>query len=249
MRIPTPQWDAGAAGIRWADGNTWTKLAPDIGACVGAAAPHCEVRVVLRRGGEGAGFAGPGAEGEVVVRGGSVMRGYLGDNAATVAAFLPGGGPANPGAWLRTGDLGRLDGAGRLWLSGRAKDVIRTGAETVHPAEVERLLRRCPGVADAAVVGLPHARLGEQVAALVQSDPGAAGVRVDAAAVRAHCRQAGCAGYKVPRVVVAVPEALPRRGIGKVDRSRVRAVLLAARRDAERGEAGGGEQRQPRSKL
>ena len=72
----------------------------------------------------------------------------------------------------------------------------------------------------------------------------------DAAAVRAHCRRAGCAGYKVPRVVVAGPEALPRRGIGKVDRARVRAVLLAARRDAEGGEAGGGETtQQPRSKL
>ncbi len=77
-----------------------------------------------------------------------------------------------PGAWLRTGDLGVLDGAGRLWLAGRLKDVVRSGGESVNAAEVDRALRAHVGVADAAVVGLPHARLGEQVAALLVLRPG-----------------------------------------------------------------------------
>ena len=72
-----------------------------------------------------------------------------------------------PGAWLRTGDLGTIDACGRLWLAGRLKDVVRSGGESVNAAEVERVLVRHPAVAAAAVVGLPHARLGEQVAALL----------------------------------------------------------------------------------
>lgn len=77
-----------------------------------------------------------------------------------------------PGAWLRTGDLGTIDASGRLWLAGRLKDVVRSGGESVNAAEVERVLVRHPAVAAAAVVGLPHARLGEQVAALLVLRPG-----------------------------------------------------------------------------
>lgn len=68
-----------------------------------------------------------------------------------------------PSGWLRTGDLGCLDARGALWLVGRVKDVVKSGGENVLGAEVERALARHPGVAAAAVVGLPHARLGEQV--------------------------------------------------------------------------------------
>ncbi len=72
-----------------------------------------------------------------------------------------------PGGWLRTGDMGYLDAVGRLWLVGRRKDMIKSGGENVHAAEVEAVLCGYPGVAAAAVVGLPHARLGEMVRLLL----------------------------------------------------------------------------------
>ena len=132
-----------------------------------------------------------GGHGEVLTRGPHVMLRYWGDPAATSTAFfLPAAAPGArcmkdgdsvseslgrpsggfgppPGAWLRTGDLGTVDACGRLWLAGRLKDVVRSGGENVNAAEVERVLVRHPAIAAAAVVGLPHARLGEQVAALL----------------------------------------------------------------------------------
>jgi acyl-activating enzyme 14 len=106
---------------------------------------------------------GDGA-GEVMTRGPHVMTRYWGDAAATARALSPDG-------WLRTGDLGRIDAAGNLWLTGRLKDVIRSGGENVSAPDVERILIRHPGVAEVAVVGLPHPRLGEEVAALVVLHP------------------------------------------------------------------------------
>jgi acyl-activating enzyme 14 len=94
--------------------------------------------------------------GEVVTRGPHVMLGYWGDASATAQVLSPGG-------WFHTGDLGWLDAQGRLWLAGRSKDMVKTGGENVLAAEVERVLLTHPGVAAAAVVGVPHARLGEQV--------------------------------------------------------------------------------------
>jgi len=108
-----------------------------------------------------AGGVGPCAAGQAQPR--------AGDGVGQAQAGPPQGAP---GAWLCTGDLGFLDAAGRLWLAGRLKDVVRSGGESVNAAEVERALRAHAGVADAAVVGLPHARLGEQVAALLVLRPG-----------------------------------------------------------------------------
>ena len=121
----------------------------------------------------------PHVDGEVLTRGPHVTRGYWRDAAATRAAFtatVTRAGSSDPlacisdspSAWLRTGDVGRFDASGALWLRGRAKDMVKSGGENVHAAEVEAALRRLPGVAAAAVVGLPHARLGEAVAALLQ---------------------------------------------------------------------------------
>jgi acyl-activating enzyme 14 len=94
--------------------------------------------------------------GEVVTRGPHVMLGYWGDTSATARVLSPDG-------WFHTGDLGWLDAQGRLWLAGRSKDMVKTGGENVLAAEVERVLLTHPGVTAAAVVGVPHARLGEQV--------------------------------------------------------------------------------------
>jgi acyl-CoA synthetase (AMP-forming)/AMP-acid ligase II len=102
----------------------------------------------------------PEGTGELVTRGPHVMKGYWADEAATAAVLSPDG-------WLRTGDVGRRDKDNKFWLVGRLKDVIRSGGENVSASEVERVLIRHPSVVAAAVVGLPHPRFGEQVAACV----------------------------------------------------------------------------------
>src|SRR5439155_2531309 len=96
-----------------------------------------------------------GAEGEVCVRSPLVMLGYFGNPAATAAAV-------GPGRWLRTGDLGCIEG-GRLYLSARRQDLILRGGENVYPVEIEQRLELHPDVAEAAVVPVPHDELGQAV--------------------------------------------------------------------------------------
>ena len=177
----------------------------------------------------------PGETGELVVAGPTVTPGYYGDDAATEAAFGAGG--------LRTGDVGYRDEAGRVYVLDRKDDRILTGGETVDPGEVVAALREHPGVADAAVVGLPDEEWGQRVAALVvPADPGAAGAdragtdadagaaeRLDADAVEAFCRER-LAGYKLPRVI-AFADALPRTASGTVERPAVVERLAAVRAD------------------
>ena len=158
--------------------------------------------------------AEPGEVGELVVAGPTVTPGYLDDD-RTADAFGPRG--------FHTGDLGYRDEAGRLWVEGRVDDAITTGGETVYPATVVDALRDHPGVADAAVVGLPDEEWGERVAALVV--PG--GDRsVDADALREFCR-GRVADYAVPKTV-AVADAVPRTASGTVDREAVRERLRSA---------------------
>jgi acyl-CoA synthetase (AMP-forming)/AMP-acid ligase II len=112
---------------------------------------------------------------------------------------------------MRTGDLGRLDGAGYVYLTGRKGDLIIRGGENVYPEEVERVLRTHPAVHDVAVVGEPDDRLGQRVVAHVVPTEGPA---VEADALRAHAR-AVLAGFKVPERWVFTDE-LPRNAAGKV---------------------------------
>jgi acyl-activating enzyme 14 len=133
------------------------------GICVGRPPPGIEMAVLCGSPPDAQGTewafqvtAEQGREGEILSRGPHVMLGYWGEPEATARALLPGG-------WLRTGDLGSFDSAGRLWLLGRLKDVVRSGSENVSAAAVERMLLRLPGVVAAAVVGVPHERLGEEV--------------------------------------------------------------------------------------
>jgi len=128
------------------------------GVCVGAPGPG--VQVVIRSTAEavasnGSGGGAPGV-GEVLTRGPHVMSGYWRDAAQTARALSRDG-------WLHTGDLGWLDTRGQLWLLGRSKDVVKSGGENVHAREVEGVLESHPAVLAAAVVGLPHTRLGEMV--------------------------------------------------------------------------------------
>jgi acyl-CoA synthetase (AMP-forming)/AMP-acid ligase II len=155
-------------------------------------------------------------DGEVCVRGPALMSGYH-DLPAETGAALRGG-------VYHSGDLGRLDGEGYLYLTGRKREVIRTGGESVGPAEVEQALRDLPGVCDVAVVGLPDQRWGEVVCAVFVLPEGAKAPAVDA--VRDHVATR-LAGFKQPRRV-AVVATIPRTpATGQIQRGRLREQLLA----------------------
>ncbi|KAI8465260.1 MAG: hypothetical protein J3K34DRAFT_525487 [Monoraphidium minutum] len=253
---------ASTSGSGSSEGGTHGGLAAPSGVCVGWPAPGVQVAIFgagatdtpSSSGGDGGGAstsgssdrggseragggsggggtweAAPGVVGEVLTRGPHVMAGYWRDPQQTRAALLPGG-------WLRTGDLGWLDARGRLWLLGRAKDTVKSGGENVHAAEVEAALEGHPGVAAAAVVGLPDTRLGETVAAAVVLRPGwswrgegaAGGPRgLGARQLQDYCRAAGLTPYKLPRRLAPLPE-LPRNSSGKVVKPAVRELLLGA---------------------
>ncbi|MEV5434281.1 AMP-binding protein [Streptomyces sp. NPDC052701] len=151
--------------------------------------------------------ATPGEEGEVWVDSPALMLGYHNRPEATEAVLSDG--------WYRTGDLARQDAAGRLTLTGRLREVIVRGGETVHPGEVEKVVRRVPGVVDAGVCGRPDEALGEvPVAYLV---PGPDGVDVDA--VLAACREE-LAPHQRPEELHAVDE-VPRDRMGGIARQRL----------------------------
>ncbi len=152
----------------------------------------------------------PGAEGEVWVRGPSVMRGYLGQPEATAEKLVDG--------WYRTGDLGRLVDGDHLFLSGRAGDLIIRGGANVHPAEVERVLLSLPQVADAAVAGRPHHRLGQVAVGYVVP----AGDGVDPQALLAACRRVLSAA-KAPDEIRLL-STIPRTSSGKVMRHQLDAA-------------------------
>ena len=149
--------------------------------------------------------------GEILVRGPVVMAGYANDQTATDAAIVDG--------WLHTGDIGRMDADGYLYVLDRRDDLIITGGENVYPAEVEAVLLRHPEVMEVGVIGLPDAEWGQRVVAVVKLN---GSERVDASALASHCR-AQLAGYKVPREIRITDEPLPRTAAGKLKRSALRA--------------------------
>ena len=153
----------------------------------------------------------PGDVGEIVYRGPMVMQGYLGLSDATAEAFA--------GGWFHSGDLATRDDEGYLWLVDRKKDMIVSGGENVYPAELERVLRDHPGVADVAVIGVPHPRWVESPVAVVVSAEGHP-VPSESELV-AHCRRR-LAGYKKPSAVYFV-DHLPRNAAGKVAKRELRA--------------------------
>ena len=148
----------------------------------------------------------------MLIRGGNVMAGYWQDEAATQASLRDG--------WLHTGDIGQFDADGFLSIVGRLKEVIRSGASTIVPKEVEDVLLTHPAVAEVAVLGLPDAEWGEAVTAFVVAR---AGMAVSEHDLIEHCR-ARLASFKKPRAVRFVP-SLPRSHYGKV----LRALADAAR--------------------
>jgi long-chain acyl-CoA synthetase len=157
-----------------------------------------------------------GEEGELLARGPQVFSGYWRKADETEKVFAGDG-------WFRTGDIVTMDEGGFVRIVDRIKELIITGGFNVSPSEVEDAIRAFEGVADIAVVGLPHGRGGEDVVAAVVMQPGAS---FDEAAIRAFARDT-LAAYKVPKHVYAVDE-LPRSIVGKVIRRKVRDQLLAA---------------------
>ena len=161
-----------------------------------------------------------GEVGELCVKAPFIMDGYL-DAAEPAADFLEGG-------FLRTGDLGRIDADGFVWLVGRRREVISCGGYKILPEEVEEALRSHPAVGDVMVAGVPDERLGEKPCAFVvaRTDPASdGGVAVLAAALADHAR-GRLARYKLPRDIRFV-DALPRNATGKVLRARAEELLAA----------------------
>jgi long-chain acyl-CoA synthetase len=141
--------------------------------------------------------------GEVVTRGLHVMKGYLNAPEATARAFT--------GGWLHTGDLGYFDEDGFLFIVGRQKELIIRGGYNVYPREIEDVLNAHPAVAEAAVIGIPHERLGEEVMAVIILREG---VTVTEAGLHAYCRER-MAAYKYPRRFEFRTQ-LPKNSLGKV---------------------------------
>ncbi|WP_127508604.1 long-chain-fatty-acid--CoA ligase [Actinoplanes solisilvae] len=146
---------------------------------------------------------GRGHVGELVTRGYHTMRGYHGNPEATAEAYR--------GGWFHTGDLGYADPDGFLYIVDRKKELIIRGGYNVYPREVEEVLYHHPGVRDAAVVGVPDDRLGQEVKAIIVARPGHS---LSAQEIVEYCRER-VAAYKYPRLV-EFRDSLPLTGTGKV---------------------------------
>ncbi|MDV9187881.1 class I adenylate-forming enzyme family protein [Streptomyces sp. SR27] len=174
---------------------------------VGRPTPTTEVRI------EGPDAAGVG---ELWLRGQALVRGYWGNEEATRAAFSEDG-------WFRTGDLARVDADGRVTVVDRLTDMVIRGGENVYCVEVEGVLQGHPDVLDAAVLGVPHPLLGEEVAAVVRLRPGATTGAED---LRTYVG-GRLAAFKVPARVVVREEELPRNPTGKLLKRELRGGLAA----------------------
>ena len=146
---------------------------------------------------------GPENVGEVVTRGMHVMKGYLNDPQATAAAFADG--------WFHTGDLGYFDKDGFLFIVSRKKEVIIRGGYNVYPSEIENVLHAHPAVAEAAVVGVPDERLGQEVMAVIIAHSTVTLVEAD---LQSYLRER-LAAYKIPRIFEFWSE-LPKNTLGKI---------------------------------
>jgi long-chain acyl-CoA synthetase len=199
---------------------------------VGPPVPVCDVRVVPD------GFdgdeptddlsSGPDVTGELWIKGPNVVRGYWNKPDATAATFTKG--------WLHSGDVARIDEDGFVYIVDRAKDMVIRGGENVYSVEVEAALFEHPAVADAAVIGVPHDVLGEEVGAAVVLRPGA---KVTAEELTRHVKER-LAGFKVPTHIWFRSEPLPRNPQGKVLKRELRDALVG---DSPTDAAGAAEQK------
>jgi acyl-CoA synthetase (AMP-forming)/AMP-acid ligase II len=173
---------------------------------VGYAVPSVDLGLIPFGGDE------PGV-GELVARGANVTAGYWNRPEATSATFADG--------WLHTGDVVRVDDAGRVHIVDRLKDIINRGGENVSSVEVEAALLSAPNVADACVLAVPDDVMGEKVGAVLFAGDG----EIDVRAVLEHCREQ-LADFKVPQYVTVVSEALPRNAGGKLLKGKLRGQVV-----------------------
>ncbi len=176
------------------------------GGTVGFALPGVGVRVHGDRGQP----LPPGEIGHIEVRGPNVFSGYWRMPEKTKEEFTDDG-------WFKTGDVGQIDAQGYVTIVGRSKDLIISGGYNVYPAEIEGYVNDLPGVAESAVIGVPHPDFGEAVVAVLVPRPGAT---LDGAAVVAALKRQ-IANFKVPKQVFIVNE-LPRNTMGKVQKNLLR---------------------------
>jgi len=186
----------------------------DLARSCGRAVAGVDVRIVDTNGHE----LSPGETGEVVVRGPNIMPGYWNKPEETAAVIRDG--------WYHSGDLGFMNAQGYLFLVDRAKDMIISGGENVYSTEVEEILYLHPDVLEAAVFGVPDAKWGEAVHAVVVPRPGH---EADPRALIAFCRER-IAGYKVPKRIDLRRDPLPKSGPGKVLKRELRAPFWAGQR-------------------
>jgi len=175
-----------------------------------AIAPVIELRIADPEGNE----VPQGEVGEIWLKGPTVVRGYFGLDQATAEAFTDG--------WFHTGDVGRIDDEGDLFVVDRIKDVIIRGGENIYAAEIEAALYEHADITEAAIIGIPHDRLGEEVGAVIRVRDGASVNETD---VKDHVG-ARLAAFKVPVKVWIVKEELPRNASGKVLKRELRESLL-----------------------
>ncbi len=182
---------------------------------VGKAMPNCETLVVDDEGNPVA----PGQVGELIIRGQNVMQGYWNAPELTARAYRPGRYPGE--RWLYSGDYFKTDEGGFLYFLGRKGDMIKSRGERISPKEVEDTLCRCPGVAEAAVVGVVDEVLGEAVRAFVVGLPGE---QIEAKSVLRFCKD-NMENFMVPKHL-DVLAALPKSPNGKIDKASLRIMKL-----------------------
>jgi acyl-CoA synthetase (AMP-forming)/AMP-acid ligase II len=159
----------------------------------------------------------PGTTGEILIRSPGNMLGYWNREEQNRLAFND--------EWFRTRDIGRVDHDGYLYLVDRKDDMVKSGGLNVSPAEVEAVLAAHPNVVEAAVIGLPDERWGEQVTAIVRTRRD--GV-LTASDLTTFCRNQ-IADYKTPRAIIFSDHPLPRTGLGKISRQALRAQYSGQR--------------------
>jgi len=164
-----------------------------------------QVRVVNHSGNDVA----PGEIGEIIIKTPTGMLGYYNKPEETAGTLVDG--------WVYTGDLAERDAEGYIWIKDRKKDMIITGGVNVYPKEVEDVLSFCPGVADAAVAGVPHPDWGETVMALIVPAPGQ---NLQAEEIRSFCKER-LADYKVPKII-QFADVIPRNITGKIQKHVIR---------------------------
>ncbi|RJR29657.1 MAG: hypothetical protein C4576_35075 [Desulfobacteraceae bacterium] len=172
--------------------------------------PYEQVKIIDEKGGD----LPPNCDGELAVKGPGIFAGYLKNPEENRKSFTDDG-------YFRTGDQARIDECGYLKITGRIKDIIIRGGENISPAQVEDLLCAHPGVADAAVIGVPDTDLGERVCAFVRP---AAGARPNPEEIKSFMEEKGASKLLIPEVFEFV-DALPMTEAGKHDKKALREVM------------------------